>query len=112
MEVTYIQVISSLMTLRILCINLTHTTLKKRILDRAYEIGLCEKSLNVTKIIKNKVYLYNDNLKLSKMYLVKGDEVIILNESIDDNGQKWYFINYKGKKEINMWIKADSVDLN
>ncbi len=85
---------------------------KKRILDRAYEIGLCEKSLNVTKIIKNKVYLYNDNLKLSKMYLVKGDKVIIFNESIDDNGQKWYFINYKGKKEINMWIKADSVDLN
>ncbi len=25
---------------------------------------------------------------------------------------QWYFITYKEKKEINMWIKADSVDLN
>ena len=46
------------------------------------------------------------------MYLIKGDRISILDEKIDEHGEKWYFINYKGKKEINMWIKADSVDLN
>ncbi|MDG2952950.1 hypothetical protein [Exercitatus varius] len=82
-----------------------------RILDRAYEIGLCEKNSNTTKIIKNKVYLYETNFKISKMYLIKGDKVTILNEKTDDSGQKWYFINYKGKKDINMWIKAEAVDI-
>lgn len=46
------------------------------------------------------------------MYLIKGDRISILDEKIDERGEKWYFINYKGKKEINMWIKPDSVDLN
>jgi len=46
------------------------------------------------------------------MYLIKGDRVHILEERIDEHGIKWFFINYKGKKEINMWIKSDSVDLN
>ena len=49
---------------------------------------------------------------ISKMYLVKGDKVKILKDKLDDKGIKWYFINYKGKKEINMWIKADSIVLN
>ena len=45
------------------------------------------------------------------MYLIKGDQIKIIGESMNSNIQ-WYFITYKGKKEINMWIKADSVDLN
>ena len=45
------------------------------------------------------------------MYLIKGDQVII-NDVRYLKNEKWYLINYKGKKEINMWIKADSVDLN
>ena len=45
------------------------------------------------------------------MYLVKGDKVTLLDEKTDESGQKWYFINYKGKKELNMWIKAEAVGL-
>ena len=46
------------------------------------------------------------------MYLIKNDYVLILDEFLDKDKSKWYLINYKGKKELNMWIKADSVDLN
>ncbi|AFI85966.1 hypothetical protein BBH51_06545 [Aggregatibacter actinomycetemcomitans] len=66
----------------------------------------------LTPNIKEKSYLYYDLNKKSNMYLVKGDKVSILDEKTAPNGQSWYFINYKGKKEINMWIEADSVDLN
>ena len=68
-------------------------------------------SYNYVKI-KEKSYLYSDDLMKSNMYLIKGDKVKILKDKLDDKGIKWYLINYKGKKEINMWIKADSVDLN
>jgi len=61
--------------------------------------------------IKNKSYLYKIPNKKTKMYLIKGDKVTLLDEKTDDLGQKWYFINYKGKKELNMWIKAEAVDL-
>ncbi|MCQ9120452.1 hypothetical protein BKG95_09495 [Rodentibacter pneumotropicus] len=62
--------------------------------------------------IKDKSYLYSDELIKSNMYLIKGDRIKIIKDRLDDKGIKWYFINYKGKKEINMWIKADSVDIN
>jgi len=58
-----------------------------------------------------KQYLYSEPSRITNMYLIKGDKVTILDEKTDDSGQKWYFINYKGKKDINMWIKAEAVDL-
>ncbi|OOF60053.1 hypothetical protein [Rodentibacter myodis] len=64
-------------------------------------------------VSKNKIYLYDnprDEYK-TKLYLIDGDHFFILDE-FSYLEQKWYFINYRGKKEINMWIKADSVDLN
>ncbi|MCQ9122115.1 hypothetical protein BKG95_06030 [Rodentibacter pneumotropicus] len=64
------------------------------------------------KIVLDKVYLYDSNGLKSNMYLIKGDKVSILDEKKTLDGQSWYFINFKGKKDINMWIKADSVDLN
>lgn len=69
--------------------------------------------LNPYFYINQKSYLYSsiEDEYPSKMYLIKGDKVKILDESFTDSN-KWYLINYKGKKEINMWIKADSVDLN
>ena len=71
-------------------------------------------SISKDKEIRIKTYLYNNpyDRDKTKLYLIKGDLVSILDEKIDEHGEKWYFINYKGKKEINMWIKADSVDLN
>ena len=62
-------------------------------------------------IKKDKALLYNQPNKNSNKYLIKGDKVKICYHYID-NKDEWYLINYKGKKEINMWIKADSVDLN
>ncbi|MCF6190292.1 MAG: hypothetical protein L3J51_07430 [Cocleimonas sp.] len=58
-----------------------------------------------------KSYLYKSPNKPTKMYLIKGDKVTLLDEETDNSGQKWYFINYKGKKDLNMWIKAEAVDL-
>lgn len=66
----------------------------------------------LTPIIKIKSYLYYNLNKKSNMYLVKGDKVSILDEKTDKNEERWYFINYKGKKDINMWIKADAIELN
>ena len=61
--------------------------------------------------IMNKTYLHKTPNKPTKMYLIKGDKVTILDEKTDDSREKWFFINYKGKKELNMWIKAEAVDL-
>ena len=33
------------------------------------------------------------------MYLIKGDRVKIIKTAFDSDGTRWYFINYKGKKE-------------
>lgn len=61
--------------------------------------------------VNKRSYLYASPNSISKMYLIKGDQVII-NDVRSLKNEKWYLINYKGKKEINMWIKADSVDLS
>ena len=75
-------------------------------------VGIYYNQNEILPSIREKSYLYYDLNKISNMYLVKGDKVNILDEKSSLDGQSWYFINYKGKKEINMWIKADSVDLN
>nr|WP_242649535.1 hypothetical protein [Rodentibacter pneumotropicus] len=62
-------------------------------------------------IKENKALLYNQPNKVSNKYLIKGDKVKIFYE-YRNNNEDWYLINHKGKKDINMWIKADSVDLN
>ncbi|WP_150539438.1 hypothetical protein [Actinobacillus vicugnae] len=62
-------------------------------------------------IVSEKVFLYKIPNQITKIYLVRGNKVTILEEKIDESNQKWYFINYKGKKNINMWIKAEDVDL-
>ncbi len=61
--------------------------------------------------IGTKTYLYKSPNKPTKMYLIKGDKVTLLDEKTDNSGQKWYFINYKGKKDLNMWIKAEAIDI-
>lgn len=75
---------------------------------------LRDNSLKIcVRLIKDRVYLYNksDYKEKTKMYLIKNDKVCLLNKEDTEQG-KWYLINYKGKKDINMWIKADAVDLN
>ncbi|WGE42565.1 hypothetical protein [Actinobacillus equuli] len=64
---------------------------------------------NIPKVgfIKSKTFLFDKNGNKTKMYLVKGDKVLILSKK---NGDKeWYRVFYQGKKDLDMWIKADSV---
>ena len=84
----------------------------KLINEKNYLEYIITRSASNTSRVINKSYLYYSIGVRSDMYLIKGDRVHILEERIDEHGIKWFFINYKGKKKINMWIKADSVDLN
>ena len=84
----------------------------KLINEKNYLENIITRSTSNTSRVINKSYLYSSIGIRSDMYLIKGDRVHILEERIDEHGIKWFFINYKGKKEINMWIKADSVVLN
>lgn len=64
-----------------------------------------------TSPILSKSHLYKEPSKssLSKMYLIPGDKVTLLDTKTDEAGQEWYYISYQGKKEIKMWIKAEAV---
>ncbi len=68
-------------------------------------------SNNKKSILSEKIFLYSKPGQITKSYLVKGDQVTILDEK-EINNSYWYFINYKGKKDINMWIKAEAVDFS
>jgi hypothetical protein len=61
--------------------------------------------------IKTHTILYKEpsESSQSKMYLIAGDKVTLLDTKTDDAGQEWYYISYQGKKEIKAWIKAESV---
>ncbi len=65
----------------------------------------------MSKTLEVKSYLYKDlsESSKSKMYLIAGDKVKLLDTKTDDTGQEWYYISYQGKKEIKMWIKAEAV---
>ncbi len=62
-----------------------------------------------TLIVKSLLYKEPSESSQSKMYLIAGDKVKLLDTKTDDEGQKWYFISYQGKKEIKAWIKAEAV---
>ena len=84
----------------------------KLINEKNYLEKVVNRKIGAASTVINKSYLYSSIGVKSDMYLIKGDRISILDEKIDERGEKWYFIHYKGKKEINMWIKAESVDLN
>ncbi|RDE83435.1 hypothetical protein [Aggregatibacter aphrophilus] len=86
----------------------TESSIRDRVCDYFYSNKVNE----CFYLVLMKSYLYDLNRKKTSMYLIKGDRVKIIKTAFDADGTRWYFINYKGKKEINMWIKADSVDLN
>ena len=46
----------------------------------------------------------------TKMYVIAGDKVTVLKEANDDAGRLWYFVRFEGKKVIEKWIKADTVE--
>jgi hypothetical protein len=105
---------------------------EEKILERLYETGTCdkeatknanievlvgdkwipqEKSWNIQDTIKIltiqtlKQPLYSEPQIKTKMYLIKGDKVEILEEKDD-----WLYILYKGKKDIKAWIPKSAVE--
>ena len=67
----------------------------------------------LTKIIKSKrSKLYNDKSdeQVTKMFVIAGDKVTILKDEKDADGKRWYFIRFNGRKVIEKWIKADTVE--
>ncbi len=68
---------------------------------------ICNIKENLKVIRPSRQYLYNSNNKDSqtKMYIIKGDKVEILKEE-----DAWYYILYKGKREIKKWIPKTAVE--
>jgi hypothetical protein len=83
-------------------------TEQKSIDNTATKINTSEEKI---KILKQKSPLYKEpsESSQSKMYLITGDKVTLLDTKTDGAGQEWYYISYQGKKEIKAWIKAESV---
>ena len=63
------------------------------------------KLLFSTKKIERKSYIYLKPNNISNMYLIKGDEVKIIEEK-----DEWLKIRYYGKKTIEGWIKKSDVE--
>jgi hypothetical protein len=61
---------------------------------------------NLLKSIKStKAVIYNEKLIATKMYLIKGNDVDIIEQNDD-----WLHIRYYGKKTIEGWIKKSDVE--
>ncbi|OYU67406.1 MAG: hypothetical protein CFE22_04885 [Cytophagaceae bacterium BCCC1] len=63
------------------------------------------KLLFSTKKIERKSYIYLKPNNISNMYLIKGDEVEIIEEKED-----WLHIRYYGKKVVEGWVKKSDVE--
>jgi hypothetical protein len=59
--------------------------------------------------VKTSLYKELSESSQSKMYLIAGDKVTLLDTKTDESGQEWFYISYQGKKEIKAWIKAEAV---
>ncbi len=67
---------------------------------------------NKSLIIKRKTYLYKTPNIKTRMYLIKGDKVTLIDKQTDNSNHEWFFIYYNGKKKLNMWILAEAVDID
>lgn len=76
-----------------------------------YENNAVDDNTKSISVLKSKSPLYREpsESSKSKMYLIAGDKVKLLDTKTDTSGQKWYYISYQGKKEIKAWIKAEAV---
>ena len=67
----------------------------------------------LTKIIKSKRSKLYDGMseaQVTKMFVIAGDKVTVLKEEKAADGKLWYFIRFNGRKVIERWIKADTVE--
>jgi len=76
-----------------------------------YENNAVDINTKSVLVLKLKSLLYKEpsESSKSKMYLIAGDKVTLLDTKVDNFGQEWYYISYQGKKEIKAWIKAEAV---
>ena len=60
----------------------------------------------------HKSYLYDspDDSSRTKMYLVGGDKVSVLNKATTSDNTRWLFIRFKGTKTLEKWIKAETTE--
>jgi hypothetical protein len=82
--------------------NYTDENFSEDYLDKNYKEF---KKINKKIIHLTKQPLYSEPQIKTKMYLVKGDKVEILEEKDD-----WLYILYKGKKDIKAWIPKSAVE--
>jgi hypothetical protein len=73
--------------------------------NRSYLKNLLDKSFQ--QIAVSKAILYSLPQKTTKMYLLEGDEVEIIEEK-----EEWLKVRYYGKKIIEGWIKKSDVEMN
>lgn len=66
----------------------------------------------VRKITVDKATLYNkpnDNAA-TRMYVIKDDEVELLDYKEDQIFEGWFLMRFKGRRVIEKWIKSDTID--
>lgn len=65
----------------------------------------------MSSVTAGKAWLYSEasNTSLTKMYLVKGDKVQLL--EFDDSNGLWYFLKYSSKENraILKWVKCEDL---
>lgn len=63
------------------------------------------------KITLDKAILYDkpDDNTATRMYVIKGDDVELLDYQQDQLYEDWLFIRFKGRRVIEKWIKSDAI---
>lgn len=61
-------------------------------------------------ITSKKAYLYElaDETTRTKMFAIKGDQVLVLKEESSEDNSRWLYIRYEGASPIEKWIRADT----
>lgn len=67
--------------------------------------------LLVRKITIDKATLYNqaDESTATRMYVIKGDDVTLLDYKEPNMYDGWFFIRFNGRRVIEKWIRSDAV---
>lgn len=61
----------------------------------------------IRKITVDKAVLYDkpDAKTKTKMYLIKGDKVTLLDHREGDDGVEWFLVRFDGKKRVEKWVE-------
>lgn len=96
-------------------IDVTDNVLLTKTFDatgKVHYLGATQNDRQLSFKLNTKATLHTSPNKPSRMYLIKGDKVALLDQDIDENGREWFLIRYRGKKELTMWIQATQLDID